>query len=98
MKTQIGKKVIVRANGAGVFFGTLAAKEGNEVQLTDVKKLHYWDGACAVEQLAVDGTSKPKECRFTVVVKEITILNVLQILPCTKKAIENIENVAPWKK
>jgi hypothetical protein len=29
MKTQIGKKVIVRASGAGVFFGTLSAKEGN---------------------------------------------------------------------
>ena len=98
MKTQIGKKVIVRANGAGVFFGTLAAKEGNEVQLTDVRKLHYWDGACAVEQLAVDGTSKPSNCRFTVVVDEITIMNVLQILPCTKEAIENIENVATWKK
>ena len=97
MKSQIGKKVIVRSNGAGIFFGTLTAKEGDEVQMTSVRKLHYWDGACAVEQLSVDGTSKPNDCRFTVEVKELTITNILQILTCTKKAITNIENVPVWK-
>lgn len=92
------KKVIVRANGAGVFFGELKEKNGNEVTMCNVRKIHYWDGAAAVEQLAVDGTSKPEECRFTVVVEEMTITNVLQIIPCTEKAIESLTSVAVWKR
>lgn len=58
MENQIGKKVIVRAEKAGVFFGTLAKKEGSEVQLYNARKLYYWSGAAAVEQLAVDGVNK----------------------------------------
>lgn len=91
------KKVIVRANGAGVFFGTLKSKDGNEVTLINARKLFYWNGAGAVEQIAVDGVSKPNDCKFTVIVEEITILNVLQIIPCTEKSINNIENIKEWK-
>jgi hypothetical protein len=98
MKSQIGKKVIVRADRAGVFYGTLTAKEGDEVQLTKVRKLHYWDGAAAVEQLATEGTSKPKNCRFTVEVEELTVMQAIQVLTCTEKAINVLESVAVWKR
>jgi hypothetical protein len=33
MINLIGKEVIVRADKAGVFFGTLIAKDGSEVEL-----------------------------------------------------------------
>lgn len=98
MKNLIGKKVIVRADRAGVFFGTLSFKNKNEVQLMNARKLYYWSGASAIEQLALDGVSNPEACRFTVVNEESTILGVIQIIPCTEKAIINIENVAAWKK
>jgi hypothetical protein len=91
------KKVIVRADRAGVFFGTLTHKEGNEVTLTNARKLFYWNGAGAVEQIALEGVKKPTDCKFTVVVEEITILNIIQIIPCTEVAIANIENVKEWK-
>lgn len=91
------KKVIVRANGAGVFFGELKEKNGNEVTMCNVIKLYYWDGAAAVEQLAVDGTSKPNNCKFTVSVEEMTITNVLQIISCTKKSIKSLSSVKEWK-
>lgn len=92
------KNVIVRANEAGVFFGQLKEKNGNEVTLVNARKLHYWDGAAAVEQLSVDGTVAPDSCRFTVFVAEITIMNVCQILPCTNKAINSLKNVKEWKR
>ena len=92
------KKVIVRANGAGVFFGELKEKNGNEVTMTNVRKLFSWYGAAAVEQLAVDGTSKPDNCKFTIFVEEMTITNVLQIIPCTDKSIESLTNVPEWKR
>lgn len=92
------KKVIVRANGAGVFFGELKEKNGTEVTMCNVRKLFYWDGAAAIEQLAVDGTLSPDNCKFTVWVDEMTIDNVLQVIPCTEKAIQSLTNVKVWKR
>lgn len=95
---MIGKKVIIRADRAGVFFGTLKEKNGNEVTLTDCRRIWYWDGAASISQLAVDGTSRASNCKFTVIVAEITILGVIEIIPCTDKAVNSIENVAVWKR
>ena len=89
--------VIVRADRAGVFFGKLEKKEGSEVTLSECRKIHYWDGAAAIEQLATAGTSKPKDCRFTITVDNAIILGVIQIIPCTEKAIESIKGVREWK-
>ena len=94
---MINKKVIIRADRAGVFFGTLKEKNGTEVILTDCRRLWYWDGAASISQLAVDGTSKPNNCKFTVTVGEITITGVIEIIPCTDKAIKSIEGVKEWK-
>jgi len=94
---MINKKVIIRANEAGVFFGTLKSKKGNEVTLSNCRKLYYWSGACAIQQIAVDGVSNPDDCKFTIEVELITILNVIEIIPCTEKAINNINNVKLWK-
>lgn len=94
---MIGKKVIIRADRAGVFFGTLKEKNGNEVTLTDCRRLWYWDGAASISQLAVEGTVRPNDCKFTLVVPIITILGVIEIIPCTDTAAKSIENVAVWK-
>jgi hypothetical protein len=95
-KLKIMKKVIVRSNGAGVFFGELKELNGDVATLCNVRKLFYWDGAAGVEQLSVDGTSKPEQCKFTVVVEQITVMNVLQILPCTEKSINSLSSVKAW--
>ena len=90
--------VIVRADRAGVFFGNLVNKQGNEVTLNECRKLHYWDGAAAVEQLAIDGTITPQNCRFTVTVENATIMGVIQIIPCTETAVKSIQAVKEWKR
>jgi hypothetical protein len=98
MENMIGKKVIVRGDRSGVFFGTLAAKEGREVVLTKCRRLWYWDGACSISQLAVDGTKNPIGCKFTVTVDEIAIMDAIEIVTCTGKAVNSIEGVEEWKK
>jgi len=98
MENQIGKKVIVRADKAGVFFGTLTKKEGLELQLKNVRKLYYWSGANAIEQIAEEGVKYPNDCKFTVANKEATVSNYIQIITCTDVAIANLENVPTWKK
>lgn len=92
-----GKYVIVRADRAGVFFGKLEEKNGQEVTLSDVRKLHYWDGAAAVEEIAMIGTKKPDNCRFTVTVPSMVIEGAVQIIPCTEVGIETIKSVKEWK-
>lgn len=91
------KHVIIRADKAGVFFGILESKNGSEVELSNCRKLHYWDGAAAVQQLALDGVSKPENCRFTVVVPNIIILGVIEIIPCSEKSIISLNAVPVWK-
>lgn len=95
---QKGIKVIVRGDRSGVFFGTLEERNRQEVTLSNCRRIWYWDGAASISQLAVDGTSKPEECKFTVTVPEIVILDAIEVIPCTNKAIKSIESVWVWKK
>ena len=97
-KNFIGKKVIVRGNRSGVFFGTLVEKEGTEVKLQNCRRLWYWDGAASISQLAVDGTNEPDDCKFTVTVEEMVVMDAIEILLCTEKAINSIEGVDVWKR
>lgn len=98
METNIGKKVIIRGDRSGVEFGTLIAQNGQEVTLHNARRIWYWDGAASLSQLAVDGTSNPSECKFTVAVESITILDAVEIIPCSEKAIKSIEGVEVWKR
>ena len=97
MERFMNKKVIVRGDRSGVFFGTLVEKNGSEVELKDCRRLWYWDGAATISQLAVDGTQRPNECKFTVSVNSIIILDAIEIIPCTEDAISSIEGVKEWR-
>lgn len=96
MEKFIKKYVIVRCDRAGVFAGILKEREGREVTLNDCRRLWYWDGAASISQLAVDGTVKPRNCKFTVTVDEITLLDAIEIIPCTDKAEKSIRGVSTW--
>lgn len=93
----MANKVIIRADRAGVFYGEIKERNGSEVVMTNVRRLWYWDGAASLSQLATEGVTRPGNCKFTVTVEEMTILGVIEIIPCTKKAEESIDSVAVWK-
>jgi hypothetical protein len=100
MNTNSEDYVIVRADKAGVFFGQLVKKEGNEVTLNSCRKLYFWKNACAVEQLALDGVREDtiNECKFTVTVDNVIINNYIQIIPCSGKSIRILKSVPEWKR
>nr|WP_302965167.1 hypothetical protein [uncultured Prevotella sp.] len=98
MNTNIGKKVLIRGNRSGVEFGELVSQNGSEVTLKNARRIWYWDGAASLSQLAKDGTSNPSNCKFTVFVDSITILDAIEIIPCTDKAVKSIEEVKVWKR
>lgn len=94
---MIGKKVIIRGDRSGVFYGVLAEKNGREVKLNKCRRLWYWSGAASLSQLAVDGVADPQGCKFTVTVDEIVILDAIEIIPCTSKAVKSIEGTREWR-
>ncbi len=94
----IGKRVIVRGDRSGVFFGTLEKRDGKEVLLTDCRRLWYWDGAASISQLAESGTTNPSECKFTVSVSNIIITDAIEVILCTAEAVSSIEGVRTWKR
>ena len=97
----IGKKVIIRASRAGVFFGTLKEKKatpaGVEVVLKNSRRLWYWSGAASLSQMATEGVKRPNDCKFTVTVPEHNVMQVIEIIPCSEEAIKSIEGVDVWK-
>lgn len=97
-KSFMNKKVIVRGDRSGVFFGTLVAKDGKEVKLEKCRRLWYWSGAASLSQLAMEGVTRPDGCKFTVTVNEIIITDAIEIILCTDEAIRNIEGVREWKR
>lgn len=90
-------KVIVRGDKSGVFFGEISERSGREVTLNNVRRLWYWNGAATLSQLATEGVTKPHDCKFTMMVDEITILDAIEIIPCTPAAVESINGVKEWK-
>lgn len=93
----MAQKYIVRADRAGVFFGEIESRTGSEVAMRNVRRIWYWEGANSISQLAVDGTKAKEECKFSVEVKSMTILGVIEIIPCTTKATKSISEVPEWR-
>jgi hypothetical protein len=93
----LGKYVIVRATSAGVFAGYLESKDKNEVILKRARRLWYWEGANTLSQLAMEGVSKPENCKFPCAVDSITILGVIEIIETTSKAKKSIQDVKVWR-
>lgn len=96
VKKESSKKYIVRCDCAGVFYGEIEKIDGSTVQMRNVRKVWYWDGANAVEELAVNGTTEPGNCKFTVTVSSMTVLQAIQIIPCTDKAMASLDGVKEW--
>lgn len=64
----------------------LKVKNGSNVVIKNVRRLWYWDGACSISELALNGTARPNNCKFTVTVDEIELTDVIELIPCTDQA------------
>ena len=91
------KYVIVRTYSAGVFAGYLSSRQGQEVTLLNARRVWYWTGAASLSQLAMDGTSSPKTCKFPCEVARVELLQTIEILDVTEKARLSISEVPIWK-
>ena len=92
------KLVIVRTYSAGVFAGELESRKGQEVVMTNARRIWYWSGAASLSQLAMEGTNDPTGCKFPCFVDRVELLQTVEILDLTPKAWESIKAVPIWKK
>jgi hypothetical protein len=97
-KKMIGKKVLIRSYASGVHFGTLVSEtftpSGKVVRLKDSRRIHYWEGAASLSQVAVDGI---KSGRVAMPLPDIEVVNVIETIPLSDSAVENLEKQEIWK-
>ena len=98
MKTE--KFSIIRTYSAGVWFGNIKSLNGSIAVITNARRLWYWSGAASLSQLAVEGTTRPNDCKFAITITDddgVYLPQVIEVLPCTNEAVENINAVKIWK-
>lgn len=94
------KYCIIRTYSAGVWFGNIQKLDGTVAIVTNARRIWYWAGAASLSQLATEGTKTPNSCKFTVTITDeegVYLPQVIEVLPCTKEAVENIKAVKEWK-
>lgn len=88
--------VIVRTYAMGVFAGTLDKSSTETVKvLTNARRIWRWSGAASLSQLAMSGTSTPKDCKFPELVDRVELTSpqgfeVLDVTPVARKIIESV--------
>ena len=91
------KYYIVRTYSAGVFFAQIIKRDGKETVMTQSRRIWYWEGAASLSQLAMEGTSKPENCKFPcVITTEHIVTETIEVIECTKKAIASLQAVPVW--
>lgn len=96
--SMLGKRVLVRTYSAGVHFGTLKEKVGQEAILTDSRRVYSWVEACSLSQLAMEGSKKISSCKIAMSVKEILLNRVIEVIPLTDEANNQLSGAEEWKK
>lgn len=93
--------VLIRSYAAGVHFGYLEKESftpsGKVVTLSKSRRIWYWSGAATLSQIANEGVKDANNSKFSQVVDSIEIVNVIETIPLTKDAIENLYKVWVWK-
>ena len=85
---------IVRGRDSGVFFACDVKREGTEVQMGWSRMIHYWEGAAALSQVAVDGIGSGRVC---IPVGWRIVLDACEIIPCTGEAAANLLTQPEWR-
>ena len=93
---MIGKICMIRTYSAGVHFGKLVSKCGQNVVLENARRVHYWAKACSLSQLAMEGDKCPDKCRISLAVTEIELDQAIEVIPMTDAAYKNLSGVV-WK-
>jgi hypothetical protein len=84
-KIKQGAKVLIRTYSAGVHFGTLEERIGQEVRLSTAKRLWSWNGALSLSEVASKGIDI-KNSKISEVVEEIILPQAVEVILISKSS------------
>jgi len=91
---------IVRTYSAGVWAGYVNLKKyGEQMVVKDARRLWRWWSEFTLSALATTGIKegKEKENKYAMPVSEVYLTNVIEIIPCTEQAKEQIVEQPNYK-
>lgn len=88
-----GCYVIVRTYSSGVHFGVLKEfdSEHNQALLNNSRRIYSWEKAFTLSQVSQDGVGA--DSKLSMEIPVLFFSNVIEIIPCTKKAVENLKGI-----
>ena len=91
LNSMVSKKCIVRTHSAGVWFGEVAEKSGNEVIIKNARRMWKWWAAesISLSAVALHGI-KHDESKIVEPVHAVW-LEAIELIPASDKAIASIE-------
>lgn len=87
--------VIVRSHMAGVHCGVLERRDGQELTLSDARRVYSWAGAKTLSNAAVDGFGSGS--RIAPRLDKIDIHQWFEIIPCTPEAEARIRDAEVFR-
>lgn len=91
LNRMVGEKVIIRTYSAGVWFGILSEKSGNEVILSNARRMWQWKAKESISLSAVAIHGIDDEKSKIVAPVDSVWLEAIEIIPCTINSINSIE-------
>lgn len=97
LNCMIGKKCIVRTSSAGVWFGEIHEKAGNEVIVKNARRMWKWWAAesISLSGVAVYGINQDKSSICPAV--DSVWLEAIELIPASDAAIKSIEGAKDVK-
>ena len=91
LSTMIGQKCVVRTYSAGVWFGEVAKKSGNEVIIKNARRLWKWwaEEGISLSSVALHGV-KRDQSKVVEAVPAVW-LEAIELIPASDRAAASIE-------
>lgn len=91
LNSMIGQKCIIRTYSAGVWFGEIAEKSGNEVIVKNARRMWRWWAAesISLSAVAMHGINHDKS-KIAEAVPSVW-LEAIELIPASEKAISSID-------
>ena len=91
LNSMIGKKCVIRTYSAGVWFGEIAEKSGNEVVVKNARRMWKWwaTEGISLSAVALHGV-KHDQSKIVEAVPAVW-LEAIEMIPASDKAIASIE-------
>jgi hypothetical protein len=88
------QRYIIRTDRAGVFYAQIAERRDSEADLVNARRIHRWEGATECIGIALHGVGPGS--RITQAIPTMTVLGVIEVLPCTDEAVAKLDAIPAW--